>query len=136
MKTELIAVLNDLNTTGLDLLVSEKREWVRVNDLIEINYNANACRFIANIIVSVDLEDAVSIFMYKTKFRMVRYFGVNHEKNTCRDLKETRIRTDIETEEEFFQESTIADLNDLEYDEYQLIKEIIDILDKNLWSVS
>lgn len=135
MKNELLVVLNDLNTTGLELLVSEKRQWVRVNDLIEINYNANACRFIANIIVSEDLADAVSIFMYKTKFRMVRYFGVNHEKNTCKDLKEARIRTDIETEEEFFQESTIADLNDLVYDEYQLIKEIIETLDKNLWSV-
>lgn len=136
MKDKLIAVLNNLNTTGLDLLASESRQWVRVNDLIEINYNANACRFIANIIVSEDLEDAVSIFMYKTKFRMVRYFGVNNEKNTCKDLKEARIRTDIESEEEFFQESTIEDLNDLEYDEYQLIKEIIDTLDKNLWSVT
>lgn len=135
MKNELIAVLNNLNTTGLDKLISEKREWVRVNNLIEINYNANSCRFIANIIVDVDLGAAVSIFMYKMKFRMVRYFGVNHEKNTCSDLKESRIRSDIETEEEFFQESTIADLNDLTYDEYQIIKEIIDTLDKNLWSV-
>lgn len=136
MKDELIAVLNDLNTTGLEKLEKGHREWVYVNDMIEINYNANACRFIANIIVSENLEDAVSIFMYKEKFRFVRYFGVDNVKNTCRDLKETRIRTNIESEEEFFQESTIEDLNDLEYYEYQLIKEIIDTLDKNLWSVT
>lgn len=135
LKEELENVLQHLNDTGIVRIMEGKKEWIKLTEMTEVNHNTNACRLVLNIVLTEDHANAASLFLYKDKFRMVRYWGINPEQNTCKDMKNTEIRTNIESEEEFFQESTVADLNELVYDEYQVIQEITSVMDKHLWSV-
>lgn len=134
MLNELQAILDNLNATGIELIKSEEPQWIKLTELTELNFNTNACRLVANIITSEDLTNAVTLCMYKDIVRMVRYTGIDPVKNTCKDLKNIKIRSNIGSEEEFFQESTVADLDDLVYNEYKVIQEIISLMKNHLWS--
>lgn len=134
MVNELLAVLKNLNETGIELIKSEENNWFKLTDLTELNFNTNSCRLVANIIISDDRANAVTLCMYKDMFRMIRYSGIDPVNYTCKEFKSIRISTDMDSEEEFFQQSTIEDFDGLVYDEYKAIKEIILLMNKHLWS--
>lgn len=134
MIDELVKVLDNVNNNGLTTLISAESEWLKLSEMTELNYNTNSCRLVANIITSDDHANAVTLCLYKDMFRMVRYTGIDPANNTCKDLKNTKIRIDIGSEEEFFQESTVEDFNGLVYDEYHVIQQIISVMTKHLWS--
>lgn len=135
MLDELVTVLNYMKNTDIIAACEEKKNWIKLTEMTEVNHNAISCRMVINIILTVDASNSASIFLYKDKFRIIRYIGIDLVNNTCKNFRNVSIRNGIESEEEFFQESTVADLNELEYDEYQVIQEIVSIMDKKIWSV-
>ena len=135
MLDELVTVLNYIKNTDIIPAYEKNINWIKLTEMTEVNHNAIGYGIIINIILTTDSSNSASIFLYKDKFRIVRYIGIDLVNNTCKNFRNVSIRNGIESEEEFFQESTVADLNELEYDEYQVIQEIVSIMDKKIWSV-
>lgn len=130
-------VLNYIKKVGLEY---EPDDWVRLNPMTELYINSTSHRITINIALVLDEDDfttdpdGIAFYIYKNKFIFVHYIGINHYAKTCVSKSEAAIRSDIESEAEFFQESCIENFLSVEYTNYQLIKEIIEVCDDFLWS--
>jgi|AGFS01.1.fsa_nt_gi hypothetical protein len=131
------SVLNYIKKVGLDY---DPDEWIRVDELTEFYINTMSHRITINIALVEDEVDyakdpnGLAFYIYSNKFIFVHFFGINHFAKTCESKNEAAIRSDIESEEEFFQESCVENLLSVEYSNYQLVKEIIEACDGFLWS--
>ncbi|EAZ2023003.1 hypothetical protein BZF66_06790 [Salmonella enterica] len=109
--------------------------WEKTNNLTEVYVNTLAHRISINIHVPDDNSlNGIAFYLFKNKFVYVSYSKIDPVTKKCERSREVSIRSDIECDEEFFQESCISDLNDLEYSNYKLLREIVDINKNFLWS--
>ncbi|AZU98162.1 hypothetical protein SEPL_209 [Salmonella phage SE_PL] len=110
-------------------------DWEKTNSLTEVYVNTFAHRITINIHVPDDNTlKGIAFYLFKNKFVYISYYNIDTATLKCEKSRDVSIRSDIETEEEFFQESCISDLNDLEYSNYKLLREIIDMNEDFLWS--
>ena len=136
MNLELVKVLEELKVNGFEE-VRKGSCWFRISDRTEIYYNNPSCRLVINVALRYIDENTVEsagIHIYKNKFVYIRYYGVNIERKMCENTSRTSLRIDMESEGEFFQESTIKDLLDIEYNSYVTIQEITSLITEWLWT--
>lgn len=137
MIDDLKKILKDVELNAEDNLAKEKSTWKIISDKSQYEYNTPGCRLVITTVVENVEPLAVNTMMFsifKNTFTCVRMYGVNIINHKFERKHEVSIKNGIESEEEYFQLSTVYDFNGLRYEEYEVIQDIVAIVTEHAWS--
>lgn len=118
----LIETLKYIKTNGFTT-----GSYIRTNESSEFFFNEHSNIVTINIVHDNE-TDGYGIYICRENIIYSFYEDVNFDNGICISKSHVNIRPDIISEEEFFQESTICDMLDLNYSNYKCIQNIYDEL--------
>lgn len=129
MKDDLNIVLEDIKQSEVKGI---EHGWKRLSDHVTVAYYHPSTVFLFSFVYQDNKATYKDQFrVYKKKIIYTNYIIDNRQVPFTTKCKEVHIRNNIKSEEEYFQESTLYDLNGLIYDDYIYIQQISD--EVNSW---
>lgn len=121
MNDDLLVVLKELENSGVEYCSNQS--FTTSNPRISMCYLSYKSKINIYIEDSNNRTTLLRFMIYKNKIIYFKYYGISGI--ICDHKEITEVRAGISSEEEYFQESTLINLLDLDFEKYEILSKIL-----------